>query len=215
MKKQFFISGLGADEKAFQELGDFGTTKIMIEWMANLPDESLYDYAKMMIDKYGIEQEDIVVGLSFGGLVAQQIAEIIKPDFIILISSFRTKDDLKIHFSSGLKMKLHKLMPEMKSELIGSMVATYLNSGSKISVPVLKEMVMSTDMKLMKWSLEKIYEQDVILAPDILKYSIIGDKDKVVKPWIIETTFIVEDGSHFMVFDKAKEVTKIISSIIG
>ena len=183
--------------------------------MANLPDESLYDYAKRMIDKYGIEQADIVVGLSFGGLVAQQIGEIIKLDFIILISSFRTKDDLKIHFSSGLKMKLHKLMPEMKSELIGSMVATYLNSGSKISVPVLKEMVMSTDMKLMKWSLEKIYEQDVLLAPDILKYSIIGDKDKVVKPWIIETTYIVEDGSHFMVFDKAKEVTKIISSIIG
>ena len=112
-------------------------------------------------------------------------------------------------------MKLQKLMPEMKSEFIGSIVATYLNSGSKISVPVLKEMVMSSDMKLMKWSLEKIYEQDVILAPDILKYSIIGDKDKVVKPWIIETTYIVEDGSHFMVFDKAREVTKIISSIIG
>lgn len=155
------------------------------------------------------------MGLSFGGLVAQQIADILKPDYVILISSFRTKDDLKIQFSSGLKLKLHKLMPEMKSEFIGTIVANYLNSGTNQSKSALKAMLSSTDMKLMKWSLEKIYEQNNPLAIDVKKYSLIGSIDRVVKPWKIESTYIVEGGSHFMVYDKAEEISDIIRGIVN
>ena len=215
MKKQYFISGLGADKTAFQNLEDFGTTKIMIDWISNRPNESLYDYAARIIEKYGITSDDILVGLSFGGLVAQQIADILKPDYVILISSFRTKDDLKIQFSSGLKLKLHKLMPEMKSEFIGTIVANYLNSGTNQSKSALKAMLSSTDMKLMKWSLEKIYEQNNPLAIDVKKYSLIGSIDRVVKPWKIESTYIVEGGSHFMVYDKAEEISDIIRGIVN
>ena len=215
MKKQYFISGLGADKTAFQNLEDFGTTKIMIDWISNRPNESLYDYAARIIEKYGITSDDILAGLSFGGLVAQQIADILKPDYVILISSFRTKDDLKIQFSSGLKLKLHKLMPEMKSEFIGTIVANYLNSGTNQSKSALKAMLSSTDMKLMKWSLEKIYEQNNPLAIDVKKYSLIGSIDRVVKPWKIESTYIVEGGSHFMVYDKAEEISDIIRGIVN
>ncbi len=215
MKKQYFISGLGADKTAFQNLEDFGTTKIMIDWISNRPNESLYDYAARIIEKYGITSDDILAGLSFGGLVAQQIADILKPDYVILISSFRTKDDLKIQFSSGLKLKLHKLMPEMKSEFIGTIVANYLNSGTSQSKSALKAMLSSTDMKLMKWSLEKIYEQNNPLAIDVKKYSLIGSIDRVVKPWKIESTYIVEGGSHFMVYDKAEEISDIIRGIVN
>ena len=155
------------------------------------------------------------MGLSFGGLVAQQIADILKPDYVILISSFRTKDDLKIQFSSGLKLKLHKLMPEMKSEFIGTIVANYLNSGTNQSKSALKAMLSSTDMKLMKWSLEKIYEQNNPLAIDVKKYSLIGSIDRVVKPWKIESTYLVEGGSHFMVYDKAEEISDIIRGIVN
>ena len=215
MKKQYFISGLGADKTAFQNLEDYGTTKIMIDWISNRPNESLYDYAARIIEKYGITSDDILAGLSFGGLVAQQIADILKPDYVILISSFRTKDDLKIQFSSGLKLKLHKLMPEMKSEFIGTIVANYLNSGTNQSKSALKAMLSSTDMKLMKWSLEKIYEQNNPLAIDVKKYSLIGSIDRVVKPWKIESTYIVEGGSHFMVYDKAEEISDIIRGIVN
>ena len=214
MKNQFFISGLGADKTAFQNLSDFGTNKIMIEWLSNEPKESLYHYSERIIEKYGITSADILVGLSFGGLVVQQIADILKPDYVILISSFRTKDDLRIQFSTGLKLKMHKLMPEIKSEVIGSMVANFLNSGSSQSRSALKAMLASTDMKLMKWSLEKIYEQHEPLASEITKYSLIGNKDRIIKPWKIETTYIIESGSHFMVFDMAAEVSAIIREII-
>ena len=106
-------------------------------------------------------------------------------------------------------------MPEMKSEFIGTIVANYLNSGTNQSKSALKAMLSSTDMKLMKWSLEKIYEQNNPLAIDVKKYSLIGSIDRVVKPWKIESTYIVEGGSHFMVYDKAEEISDIIRGIVN
>lgn len=215
MKKQYFISGLGADENAFQKLDDFGTTKIMVNWIKNLPNETLENYSQRLITKYDIKQEDIIVGLSFGGMVAQQIAQILNSEFIILISSFRTKNDLKILFNKSLNLKLHKLIPEFKPPIIDELIANYLNSGSSLSKPVLKEMIEQTDLKLMKWSIEKIYEQESQLAENVKKYNLIGNKDKIVKTWKNETTFIIENGSHFMVFDKAVEVSNFINQILN
>jgi len=71
------------------------TTPVFIEWLPNHENESLHSYAKRLIDIYGIDRGDLIVGLSFGGLIAQQISEIVGQDRIILISSFRTKDDLR------------------------------------------------------------------------------------------------------------------------
>jgi len=186
----------------------------MVQWLKNQPNESLLNYTQRIIDAYNISSEDIIVGLSFGGLIAQQIAEILNLDYVILISSFRTKDDLNTLFNKGLKFKLHKLMPEVKSKIISEIVANFLNSGTAKSKPVLKKMIESTDMKLMKWSLEKIFEQNKELCPNVIKYNLIGNKDMIMKPWQNETSFLIEGGSHFMVFDKANEITEIISEIV-
>lgn len=214
MIKQFFISGLGANEKAFQRLENFGTTKIMVKWIPNEQNESLLNYSKRIIEEYKIAKSDIVVGLSFGGLVAQQIAEILKPEFIILISSFRTKDDLKFIFNKGLKLKLHRLIPEIRSTAMDNIIANYLNSGTSRSKTVLKEMIESTDLQLMRWSLEKIFKQNVPLSVNTIKYNLLGTSDRIIKPWKNKTTFMIEGGSHFMVYDEAKEISDIINRLL-
>jgi len=214
LKKQYFISGLGADETAFQKLADFGTTKIMVKWLKNLPDETLRSYAERLIKKYQIQQEDIIVGLSFGGLIAQQIAEILNSKFVILVSSFRTKDDLKLLINKGLNLKLHRLIPDFKPPIIDEIIASYLNSGSRLSKPVLKQMIEKTDVQLMKWSIEKIYQQEQPLSEAVMKYNLIGGKDKIVKTWRNESTYVIDSGSHFMVYDNAEEVSAVIKQIV-
>ena len=215
MKNQFFISGLGADEKAFSKLGDFGTNKIFIEWLRNHDNESLHSYCQRLIDQYNIQQGDLLVGLSFGGLIAQQIAEIVGIDKVILISSFRTKDDLKMVFNKALAYRLHKLIPNAKSDLVANLVANFLNSGTSSSRSIIQEMVKSTDMILMNWSIEKIYQQDHELAPGIAKINLIGTKDRIVKRWHSESTHLIEGGSHFMVYEQAEAVSNIIRNFIA
>ncbi len=214
MRKLYFISGLGADEKAFHRLEDFGVPKIMVQWLDPIPKESLLNYCKRIITQYGITQQDIIVGLSFGGLIAQQIAQILDQRFVILISSFRTKEDLRLLFKKGLQFRLYKLMPEIKFPLISEVVANVLNSGTTEGKPVLKAMLETTDMKLLKWSIEKIFQQDIELGQEAIKYNLLGNKDRVMKIWRNKTTHIIQGGSHFMVYDKAKEVSTAIKQIL-
>jgi len=214
MTKQYFIPGLGANERVFEELGDFGTEKIMIQWLKNDGDESLRVYSQRIIDQYGITNSDIIVGLSFGGLIAQQIAEILGTSYVILISSFISKSQLRPMFTYGLKFRLHKLMPEMKATWISEIVANYLNSGTSKSRPLLTEMIEATDMKLMKWSIRKIYEQDEVIGNQTRKYNLIGKKDRIVSTWLNDSTFEIEGGTHFMVYDHAEEVSEIIKKIL-
>jgi len=158
---------------------------------------------------------DLVAGLSFGGLIAQQIAELLDLKNVILISSFKSKNNLRFIFSYGMKLRLFKLLPTSLSvNIMSETIANFLNSSTKESKPALKEMIKKTDLRLMKWSIQKIFEQNNELASGIIKYNIIGTKDRIVKLWKNDSTFIIEGGSHFMVYDHANEVSSALQKII-
>lgn len=206
---------MGADETAFQKLEEVGRPKVMVKWLKHKAKESLCNYSNRLISEYKISESDIVVGLSFGGLVAQQIADILSHKCVILISSMRSKDDLNTVFKTGLNSSLYKLMPTFKVPIISEIVANFLNSGSKESKPVLKKMLDNTDMELLQWSLQKIYEQDKPIGNKIKKYNIIGSKDKIMRQWSNASTYKIEGGSHFMVFDKSPEISSLLRQIIS
>lgn len=214
MSKCFFIPGLGANEIAFSKIGDLGVDKVMVSWIENQPDETLDHYVRRLIHENRITSEDILIGLSFGGIIIQKMAEILNVPFIILVSSFVSKKQLQPIFTFGLRWKLFKLMPKAKVPLLSKWVANYLNSNSEDSEPAIKEMLDDTDMDLMHWSIYKIFELKRPLSPNIKKYNILGNDDKIVNLWNNENTFIIKGGSHFMVYEKANQVTDIILSIL-
>jgi len=215
VKKIFFISGLGANELAFSKVGDVGFEKIMVKWLPYTKNENLGTYALRLIDEYKITSTDIVVGLSFGGLLAQEISNITGQLNVILVSSFRDKNDLKFPFRQALNIGLHKLFLPIRVPWIDEFVANILNSGTLYSKPVLKEMLKATDYRLMKWSLQQIANTDGLVNKAVVVYNIIGDHDRIVKLWSNNTTYFVKGGSHFMVYDRADEVTEIIRGIVS
>lgn len=214
MQKIFFISGLGANERAFSRIGEVGCGKMMVKWMANEKNETLKEYAERLIKQYEIKSRDLVAGLSFGGLVAQKIAAITGQQKVILISGFRDKNDLKLPFRQALNTGLYRLLPSIRVPYVDSMIANILNSGTADSKTVLREMVRSTDYRLMKWSLEQIANTVGNANKSIVLHNIIGDCDRIVRLWRNDTTYVVKGGSHFMVYDRAEEISRIIREIV-
>lgn len=212
----FYISGLGADDRAFERLHLSSiTTSMYVAWIQHKEGESLGSYCQRLIAQYDISSEDLLVGLSFGGLIAQKIAELIGIKEIILLSSFRDKHDLRPVFKLGLRMKCYKIMPPIKVPVISNLVAYYLNSWNSESKSVLNAMLHSTDMTFMKWCIEKIDETKPMHLPNVAVYSFIGDKDKIVKTWRSKHLQIIRDGSHFMVHDRAKELAIELEKLIN
>ncbi len=208
------ISGLGANEKAFSNIGDITLPKVFVKWKRNLNSESLTNYAVRLIREYDITVDDVLIGLSFGGLLSQKIAEINGNRVVILISSFRSLKDLNNLFQLGLKSKMYKLLPTVKIPIVDSMVTYMLNSGTKSSRPILKEMLYETDYKLMKWSIDKIASFKEISNHNFIMYNVIGEKDVIVRCWENKNTFKIGNGSHFMIFEQGDQITNILRKII-
>lgn len=212
--KIFCLTGLGANELAFAKLGDLPYEKVLVPWMKNLKGESLYDYAQRLIDKYEIKQQDVLVGLSFGGLVCQYIACQVGTHKLILVSSFRDKNDLSLVFNVGLNTKLYTVLPARRIAILDEIIANFLNSGTPSSKPVIKEMLKVTDYDLMHWSIEQIAQCSRQNLPNTKILSLMGNKDRIMKEWVEEYTILIEGGSHFMVYEKADEVTNCIRSFL-
>ena len=214
MSKIFFIPGLGANEMVFDNIGELPLGKVNIQWLENHGDESINTYSHRLIETYKISKEDVVAGLSFGGILAQEITRILDLEKVILISSFRDINDLRSVYRFGLRTGLYQLAPNFRIPIIDEIIAYNLNSENQESKPILKKMLEQTDYELLKWSLQKIAELPVRQDESFKAHNIIGNRDKILKTWQNEYTTIIDNGSHFMVYEKADEVTQAISRTI-
>ena len=109
---------------------------------------------------------------------------------------------------------LNKLFLPIKIPIVENAIAGILNSGNKSNRDILTKMIRLTDYKLMSWSMQKIAEFKQ-QCPNVILHNIIGTNDRILKTWTNETSSIVEGGSHFMVYDKADEITGLITSILA
>src|SRR5215831_3807464 len=106
----FFLSGLGADKTVFQFLDHSSYQPVFIDWLRPGKKESLQDYALRLKEEF-IPDRAIVVGLSFGGMLATEIAKEYTDVKSILISSAKTKNELPSIYQTGKYFPLHQWSP--------------------------------------------------------------------------------------------------------
>lgn len=95
--KIYFLSGLGADESVFKALHLPGVERVYLNWIEPLPKESMEAYAQRMANRIA-EPNPIIIGLSFGGMMAMEIAKLITVKQLILVSSAKTAKELPPYF---------------------------------------------------------------------------------------------------------------------
>lgn len=207
MSKIIFISGIGADKRAFSNLRISNKLEhIYAEWLPlERKNESFESYCNRLILKYEISSEDILIGLSFGGLVSQEIAKKLRNKQVILISSFRNKSDLKPIMYYGLKLKLNRLLPPFRIPIVSDLIAYLLNSGKKESKKVLADMLKVADFRFINWAIRQIDQVDLKSNYKEHYLSFTGTNDKLVSNWSHKHS--IDAGSHFMVFDKAEQIS--------
>ena len=109
-RKVYLISGLGADHEMFQNLDLSGFDCVYIEWIKPLDKETLVDYSRRLTKQIQVENP-ILIGLSFGGIIAVEISKLIEVEKTILISSMRSKLDFPWYYRVIGKLKIHKAFP--------------------------------------------------------------------------------------------------------
>jgi hypothetical protein len=101
----------------------------LLEWEIPRQRETLHSYAKRMASK--IEEENVVlVGVSFGGVLVQEMAPFLKVRKLIIISSVKTNLEVPLRMKIAKSTKAYKLVPTALLQNIE--VLSNFNFGSAI-----------------------------------------------------------------------------------
>lgn len=212
MQKVYIISGLGVDERVFR-LINFGTLKPeFINWIPPNPKESIQQYANRLSQKITCDQP-IIIGLSFGGMIAVEIAKIITTQKVILLASSKTRKELPWYWLLAGKLRLNRLLP---SKLLKSPhFFTYWLFGIQTDQEqeLLKNILNDTDTSFLKWAIHEIvnWQHQENVSENMVH--IHGSKDRILPLKYVKADYIIEEAGHFMTITHAKAIEVLIRQL--
>jgi pimeloyl-ACP methyl ester carboxylesterase len=211
----YFISGLGADWRMFQFLKlPIGQTYKHVEWLEPLSlDEPIQEYVKRLT--FQIKDPDpILIGLSFGGVIAIELAKIIKVKKLIIISSLATHHSLPKLYSLAGKANFHKLIPFWLMKSVHPVAPLFFGAHTPFEKALLKDVMLNINEKFLRWSLGQLFtwKQEKPL-PNLIQLH--GTKDRILPLCQRAGLIKVTGGEHLMVLHQADEINSILSKILA
>jgi pimeloyl-ACP methyl ester carboxylesterase len=83
------LTGMTPDARIFERLSPLLPTAYVVPWISPAPHERIQDYACRLADSLSVRGGVVVSGVSFGGIIAQELAIRLNAKACVLISSVR------------------------------------------------------------------------------------------------------------------------------
>lgn len=215
MKAIYYISGLGADERVFGYLQLKCENQKHVKWVTPKPQEGLHEYCKRLLDQIDLSQDIVLIGVSFGGIVAQEISKLIKVKNVIIISSVKSAKEFDWQLRCVRFLRLHRIVPSRLLKWSNLLTGDYyFGTKTRAESDLLRLIIKDTDRTFMKWAIDEIMKWDNVIANDKLMH-IHGDRDRIFPIARIKDPIRVIDGGHFMIVNRAREISEIIEKEIG
>lgn len=209
----YCISGLGADARVFQKLKFQGYRPVHICWEEPGRQESISGYAQRLTEQITSEYP-IIIGLSFGGIIAVEIAKQIATEKIILISSTKNQQEVPTYFQIFRWLPIHRLFPAKFLLWLGQLFAIWFFSlESKDERQLLRAILNDTNAKFMKWAIDQVITWKNELILDNV-FHIHGKSDRIFPFNFVHEDFSVAQGGHFMIMNKAEYISNLIQKIV-
>lgn len=212
MKKVYILSGLGVDKRVFNNFKFDGLDVEYIDWIPPTKKESLSAYARRLANHIQ-HKEPILIGLSFGGMVAMEIVKIIEVKKVILIASAKNKYELPFYFRIIGKIGLNKVIPAKLLKSSNYITNWFFGAQTKEEKLLLKSILHDTNPVFLKWTINEIINWDNTVAP-VNTIHIHGNSDRILPISYTKADYCINQGGHFMTINKSKEIEEIIQHII-
>lgn len=207
----YLISGLGADERMFTRLNlgeevDFKH----IAWEKADPKESFVSYCHKLLNQIDRDKPIVLIGMSFGGIVAQMISTLVKVEKIIIISSVKSPNEFGRQLALVRATKIYSIIPKWLLKWSNLLTGDYFfSTKSKEESLLLRSIIKDTDQDFLKWCIHQIMHWKGT-TPNCDLIHIHGDEDRIFSPENIKNCLWVKGGGHLMIHNKGEEVSGLV-----
>ncbi|MHA7943439.1 alpha/beta hydrolase family protein [Formosa sp. 3Alg 14/1] len=210
----YFMPGMAANSSIFEyiELAEDRFKIHLLEWIMPESKESLSAYAKRLCKNIK-EENPVLVGVSFGGILVQEMSKHIKTRKIIVISSVLTKYELPKRMKLAKATKMYKFLPTHLVQDFETYAKYTFGDAATKRVKLYKKYLSVRDKNYLDWAIEQVvcWEQKEPLPNTI---HIHGKKDAVFPIQYITDCIEIEGGTHIMILNKFKWFNENLPKLI-
>lgn len=184
-----------------------------LEWLLPEKEETIEQYAKR-VAKGIIHENVILVGVSFGGILVQEMKRFVNPIKVIIISSVKSNSELPRRMKIAKTTKAYKLIPTQLLENIDNLAKfTFGSSIIKQRLKLYEKFLSVRDKVYLDWAIEQIINWKRTEAdPEVIH--IHGDNDEVFPIRHIRNAIIVKGGTHIMILTKYRSLSDNLPKIM-
>ena len=211
----YFVPGLAASSRIFEYL-ELPTEQFEIhylDWLVPITqNESITAYAQRMCDRIS-HKNPILVGVSFGGIMVQEMSKLIPTKKTVIISSVKSKKELPKRLRVAKATKAYKLFPTKAVTNLERFAQYAFGGTAKKRVDLYRKYLSMRDENYLPWAIYNVlhWQQEEAL-PEVIH--IHGNKDGVFPIKHIKDCIVIEGGTHVMILNKAHQISKLLTAII-
>lgn len=210
----YFMPGLAASPAIFEriELPEDQFEMIFLEWQIPLPNESLTDYARRICEKV-TKPNPVLVGVSFGGILVQEMAQFVHPRKVIIISSVKSNAEFPRRMKVTKALRAYKLIPNDVVNKIERLSNLSSNEMIRQRVKLYDKFLSVRDDRYFQWAIQNVilWERNKV---DENVVHIHGDADNVFPIRYIKNCHVVKGGTHIMILNRFRWINENLPKII-
>ncbi|WP_395066402.1 alpha/beta fold hydrolase [Flavobacterium sp.] len=210
----YFMPGLAASSTIFERI-DLSSDLFevhLLEWILPKPKETLVDYAKRMAEKVN-DKEAVLIGVSFGGVLVQEMKQFLNPKKVIIISSIRSNTELPKRMKIAKSTKAYKLIPTGLMQDVELLTKYAFGDLLKKKLKLYEKYLHMRNKNYLDWAIEQmVCWQRVKIDATIIH--IHGDADEVFPSKNIKKFINVKGGTHMMILNRFRWFNSNLPKII-
>lgn len=210
----YFMPGLAASSLIFEriELPEDQFEIHLLDWEMPLIAETLTAYAERM-SKLVKHPSPVLIGVSFGGVLVQEMAHFLKPKKVIIISSVKTNLEVPLRMKFAKSTKAYKLLPTSWLHNVEILAKYSFGNAVKQRLKLYEKYLSMREKVYLDWAIEQMVLWNRT-EPDKQVIHIHGTMDEVFPPKNIKDYIAVSGGTHIMILSKYRWMNENLPKII-
>jgi pimeloyl-ACP methyl ester carboxylesterase len=206
----YLIPGLGADERVFQFLRLQGKVQVL-RWLApENAKEPLPHYAARLAASVPGDQVCWIVGVSFGGVLAQEVGRLRPLARVVLVSSFTGSKELPWLGRVSRATGLHHFMPPQLLPRLPRVAQWFFGVKNGREYQLLRQILRDTDPHFTRWALVQLLQWPGRPEPPAVR--IHGAEDRLLPSGAAHSQYALP-GGHLIIVSQAREISRILNSL--
>jgi pimeloyl-ACP methyl ester carboxylesterase len=175
--------------------------------------ESIGSYALRLKEQLDLNRPFWLLGQSFGGMLAIELARLCHPERLVLVSSIRCRKELPWYGRLIGNLRLHRLVP-LSHPQYTSRISVFMNGiEAAEDLAVFKGFAEGRDIELLRWSVDQALTWRGSVAADNVT-SIHGTTDRLLPIRYVKPDYRIEGGTHFMIVTQGPEISALMDRLL-